>query len=144
MAARGQGYVSFDGVKGLEEGKTSDDLDGDGEREILELLERPRVMHSDVRSPSQERPISSGTGAVRGGANTHLRMRKGSVVDGGGSVDDSYDYEVGYGHRNKNGNANGNSNVVVSPVETPISAGGAGVFGGTGRRVFSFSSPGAM
>lgn len=128
MAVSGEdrGGLEGDGVNGKGLGSRlfgedeQEDRDRDGEREILELLERPRVMqphHSDVhaQSSSQERPVSSGTGmGVRSGGNTHLRMRKGSVVDGAGGSGEDYE-------------------VAVSPVEVP----GSGSAGG--RRVFSFS-----
>lgn len=163
MAGRGEGILDLSIVKSdVVKGKLSDDFDeeDDVEREILELLERPRVMHSDARTSSRERetgrererPVSSGTGMAK--INTNLRMRKGSVVDGGGSVsvddgaDGNYESELAHGHGHGQGHksGSGSANAVTSPVgsRSQISAGAAGSSGarGTGKRVFSFGSCG--
>ncbi|KAG4029119.1 hypothetical protein MFRU_017g00560 [Monilinia fructicola] len=163
MAGRGEGILDLSIVKSdVVKGKLSDDFDeeDDVEREILELLERPRVMHSDARTSSRERetgrererPVSSGTGMAK--INTNLRMRKGSVVDGGGSVsvddgaDGNYESELAHGHGHGQGHksGSGSANAVTSPVgsRSQMSAGAAGSSGarGTGKRVFSFGSCG--
>ncbi|THV51960.1 hypothetical protein BGAL_0093g00040 [Botrytis galanthina] len=126
-------------------GKKSQEELEEGEREIAELLERPRIMHSEGRAGEQEkereRPMSSGTGVAR--KSTHLRMRKGSLADagvgvgtgfgagaGGAGVED-YDDEVGHGH----------GYVITSPISPTDMTGGKSIKG-TKRRVFSFSHPG--
>lgn len=126
-------------------GKKSQEELEEGEREIAELLERPRIMHSEGRAGEQEkereRPMSSGTGVAR--KSTHLRMRKGSLADagvgigvgfgagaGGAGVED-YDDEIGHGH----------GYVITSPISPTDMTGGMSIKG-TKRRVFSFSHPG--
>lgn len=126
-------------------GKRSNEEEQDeGEREIAELLERPRIMHSEGRAGEQEkereRPMSSGTGVAR--TSTHLRMRKGSLADAGvsggvgagASID--YDDEIGHGHRR------GHEHAIASPISPTDMSGVNGIIKGTKRRVFSFSYPG--
>ncbi|TGO22458.1 hypothetical protein BPAE_0168g00290 [Botrytis paeoniae] len=139
-AARGED-VGVDVEMGGD-GKRSQEELLEGEREIAELLERPRIMHSEARAGEQEkereRPMSSGTGVMR--KSTHLRMRKGSTADAGvgagvgvgaGTSVEDYDDEIGHGH----------GHVITSPISPTDMTGGKGVKG-TKRRVFSFSYPG--
>ncbi|EMR85176.1 hypothetical protein ACHAPC_001462 [Botrytis cinerea] len=117
----------------------------EGEREIAELLERPRIMHSEGRAGEQEkereRPMSSGTGVAR--TSTHLRMRKGSLADAGvsggvgaGASIEDYDDEIGHGH------GRGHEHAIASPISPTDMSGVNGIIKGTKRRVFSFSYPG--
>ncbi|KAF7929766.1 hypothetical protein BELL_0037g00080 [Botrytis elliptica] len=134
-----------DGGVGVEiggDGKKSQEELEEGEREIAELLERPRIMHSEGRAGEQEkereRPMSSGTGVAR--TSTHLRMRKGSLADAGvgvgsgaGAGVEDYDDEIGHGH--------GHGHAMTSPISPTDMTGGKGIKGAK-RRVFSFTYPG--
>ncbi|TGO86951.1 hypothetical protein BPOR_0264g00090 [Botrytis porri] len=122
------------------DGKRSQEELEEGEREIAELLERPRIMHSEGRVGEQEkereRPMSSGTGVAK--ISRHLRMRKGSTADAGvgvgfaaGASIEDYDDEIGHGH----------GHVITSPIIATDMTGGNGIKG-TKRRAFSFSFPG--
>ncbi|PQE15568.1 hypothetical protein CJF30_00005985 [Rutstroemia sp. NJR-2017a BBW] len=101
MAVEGEG----DADMGMQDGKAKNSgeisWDADREREILELLDKPRVMHPDGHE--QDVNISK----------THLRNRKGSVVSEG----DGTPVAVPLAHDD-----DGLGSVLVSPVEVQSQA----------------------
>ncbi|PQE14683.1 hypothetical protein CJF31_00007657 [Rutstroemia sp. NJR-2017a BVV2] len=103
MAVEGEG----DGELGSEEGKAKNSgeihWDTDREREILELLDRPRVMHGDGHE--QDANITK----------THLRNRKGSVVSEGDGTPVAVAAATAH-------DDDGLGSVLVSPVEVQSQA----------------------